>query len=335
MASKRQLKTKLQAVANIKQMTRAMQLVAATKMRKAQERALKARPYAMRALSLLSRIVRSTETEQVVGSLWQKRTLRPLRIPQGRQAQGKGKICLVVVTSDKGLCGSFNGAVLRIASRFIEEQAAKGEEIEIVAVGKKAKDFAKRKGIKLAAEFFQFSDLIGLDDALPLTQWLLNGYQKNEYKEMSFCSTVFLSALLQKALIYRLLPLEAGELEQIVENIIPKKGKYSDFVTPASPKLQRGEPKLGEGGLPYLLEPSSEAIVEELAKDLVEIAVLHLLFESNASEHSARMIAMKNATDNAENLIETLTLDLNKLRQSGITQELTEISTAKEALTSE
>ncbi len=310
MASKQQLKNKLQAVGNIKQMTRAMQLVAATKMKKAQERALRGRPYAAHAMALLSRIIRSTESEQIAGSLWQKRT--------------KGKICLVVVTSDKGLCGSFNSSVLRAASHYIEEQI--GEEIEIVAVGKKAKDFAKRKGIRIAAEFFQFSDLIDLGDVMPLSQWLLGSYQKAEYKEIIFCSTIFISALFSKALTHPLLPLDPTELEQIVENIIPLRGKYSEL---------KSAKQVFNFITPYLLEPSSEAIVEELAKDLVKIAVLHLLLESNASEHSSRMIAMKNATDNAENLIETLTLDLNKLRQSSITQELTEISTAKEALTNE
>lgn len=312
MASKQQLKTKLQAVGNIRQMTRAMQLVAATKMRKAQERALRGRPYAMQALSLLSRIIRQTALDRVEGSLWQKRP--------------KGTICLVVVTSDKGLCGSFNSNILRIASRYIEEQAAQGELVEIAAVGKKAKDFAKRKGIKVAAEFFQFSDLVSLQDSSPLSQWILGAYEKNEYKEVTFCSTIFISALLQKALTHPLLPLDAEELEQIVENIVPLRGRYSEL---------RSAGLASNLGAPYLLEPSSQAITEELAKDLVEVAVLHLLLESNASEHSARMIAMKNATDNAEDLMGELTLDLNKLRQSSITQELTEISTAKEALTND
>lgn len=311
MSSLRQLKTKIRAGENISQITRAMELVAATKMRKAQERALQGRPYAMHALSLLSRIVRSTETGEQLGSLWHKRT--------------KGKMCLVVVTSDKGLCGSFNSAILKTASKYLQDTIGPTEQVEVVAVGKKTRDFFKKREIRVAAEFLKFSDVLTLSDAEPLFQWILREYRKGTYKQVTFCSTVFVSALFQRPLIHALLPLQAQELAQIVENIVPRRGKYAELHTePVSGTLST-----------YVLEPSTHAILEELAEDLVEVAVLHLLLESNASEHSARMLAMKNASDNASELIDTLTLQLNKARQAAITQELTEIATAKEALTYE
>ena len=309
MSSKKQLKTKIRAVGNIKQITRAMEMVAATKMRKAQERALRGRPYAMHALSLLSHMIRSTKED--AGSLWQKRE--------------KGSICLVVVTSDKGLCGSFNSAVLRKASQYTAEQRQKGEVVEVVAVGKKARDFFKRQGVRIASEFLRFSDVYTLVDALPLTQWLLHAYEQGTYKEINFCSTIFISALLQKPLTHPLLPLDAEELDQIVDAIVPQRGRYAEL------KIEK---VIDDKNVRYLLEPSREAILEELARDLVEVAVLHLLLESNAGEHSARMLAMKNATDNAEDLEEELQLLWNKARQGAITQELSEIASAKEALMS-
>ncbi|MBI1971474.1 MAG: ATP synthase F1 subunit gamma [Candidatus Wildermuthbacteria bacterium] len=311
MLSQRHLKNKIQAVGNIGQMTRAMELVAATKMRKAQERALEGRPYAMHALTLLSRMIRSASSE-AAGSLWQRRA--------------KGKVCFVVVSSDKGLAGSFNGAILKMALKYLEERMKNNEIVELVAVGKKAAAFFKKKNANIAAEFTQFSDVLTLSDAFPLSQWLLHEYEKGTYKEINFCSTIFVSALVQKPHMHPLLPLDSEELEEIVDAIVPQKGRYAEL------KIER----VSENeSIAYLLEPSPQAILEELARDLVEVAVLHLLLESNASEHSARMLAMKNASDNAMDLIDTLTLDLNKARQAAITQELTEISTAKEAFTYE
>src|SRR3989344_3652252 len=220
MASTRQLKTKIGAVRNIRQITRAMQMVAATKMRKAQEVALRARPYARKSLALLLHLLKYAEKEE---------TQRIFGLNQAN-----AKIALIVITSDKGLAGSFNSAVLRAAARFVEERG----------------------------------------DA----------------------------------------------------DIVPKTGKYSELA------LQEEEIVRD---LNYVLEPSREQILQTVVRNLIRVHIAHLVFESNASEHSARMMAMKNATENADRLQEELTLALNKARQTAITQELTEISTAKEALTAE
>lgn len=273
-------------------MTRAMELVAATKMRKAQDRALRARPYAKEAVSLLSRIVALASLQEVEGTLWKKRE--------------QGKVCLVVITSDKGLSGSFNSAVLRLAFETAKGYEAKGETVEVAAVGKKARDFFLNRNFSVAASFLRFSDIVGLQDALPLADWVLEQYRKGAYKEVVFCSTQFVSALLNHANVRNILPLDAKELGQ--------------------EQVQTHE---------RILEPSSKEIFETLSEELVRVLILHLLYESNASEHSSRMVAMKNATENATDLLESLTLELNKARQSAITQELAEVTGAKEALTAD
>ncbi|MBI1984502.1 MAG: ATP synthase F1 subunit gamma [Candidatus Wildermuthbacteria bacterium] len=310
MASKLQLKTKIRAVLNIKQITKAMQMVSATKMRKSQEVALRARPYAKHALSLLSRLSEFAK-EELASGFWAKRS--------------EGKVCLVAVTSDKGLSGTFNSSVLKMAFQAYQSMLQKKEEVDVVAVGKKAKDFFKKRGAPIAVAFSRFSDIITLPEVSPLTEWVLDSYEKGIYKEIIFCSTQFVSALVQKPEIHSVLPIQEGELRKIVESIVPKTGRYSFL----------GDTGTWSDGISYIMEPSPNLIAGSLSKNLVRVEILHLIFESNASEHSSRMLAMKNATENAENLGETLNLELNKARQSAITQELTEISTAKEALTSQ
>ncbi|MDO8633526.1 MAG: ATP synthase F1 subunit gamma [Candidatus Wildermuthbacteria bacterium] len=295
MISKRQLKSKIHSIGNIRQMTRAMELVAATKMRKAQDRAVRSRPYAAHALSLLSRIVGLARAQEQEGTLFSQRK--------------QGKVCLVVVTSDKGLSGSFNNAVLRISWQLFEGFLQEKEEVEVIAVGKKARDFFFNRNAVIAASFLRFSDIITLEDVAPLTNWVLQSYGGKVYKKVVFCSTHFVSALLNKAEAHQVLPLSQKELLNIAGS----------------------DASLGERQ-DSLLEPSSTEIFEILSSELVRALVLHLLFESNASEHSSRMVAMKNATENAKDILETLTLDLNKARQSAITQELAEVTGAADAL---
>ena len=320
MESSRQLKTKIRAVGNIKQITKAMQMVSATKMRRSQEVALNARPYAKKSFSLLAHLLKQSNKEELESIFW-------------RERQGN-KIALVVITSDKGLAGSFNSSVLRRAAQAKEELENEGF-VDIVAVGKKGRDFFKRRDAVIAAEFLQFSDIIMFADVRPLADWILQAYEKREYDKIVVCSNQFVSALVQKVKVQQILPLNVEELERAVESIVPKTGKYSELLARHS---------LGEGGaqeeestkdLSYVLEPSREEIVRTLVRNLIQVEIAHFVFESNASEHSARMMAMKNATENAEDLMETLNLELNRTRQASITQELSEISTAKEALTSE
>lgn len=309
MASSRQLKSKIRTVGNIKQITRAMQMVSATKMRKAQEVALRARPFAKKTLSLLSAISVIASEDREQSMFLKERT--------------QGKVCLIVVTSDKGLAGSFNGQVLRLAAQWIDAQA---EEIDIVAVGKKGRDFFLRRGVTPVAEFFAFSDIVTLYDVAPVSDWIIDAYEKGTYRKVMIASTAFISSLVQKPGVHKILPLNLQELGEMVENIVPKTGKYSEW--------KEKEGKESSASL-QILEPTPMAIMETLVRGLLRVEMLHFILESNASEHSSRMIAMKNATENATSVQEELGLKLNKERQAAITQELTEISTAKEALSAQ
>lgn len=308
MASTRQLRTKVKTVKNIGQITRAMEMVAATKMRKAQEVALRARPYAKYALSLLRSLLLLEGGEELRSQSHFFKEDDLLKNP-----------CLVVVTSDRGLCGGFNSQVLRTALSFRKEYP----ESSIVAIGKKGKEFFERRSIPVLKSFSNFSEIVTLADVAPAAEFLMKEYAEHRHDTIAFCSTKFVSALFQRVALHEVLPITIEELEKTIQSIIPKSGKYSDIRNGVE------EPQL----VASLLEPAAKDIFEELVGDLVKVEILHLIFESNASEHSARMLAMKNATDNAEDLQEELQLLLNKARQGAITQELSEIASAKEALT--
>ena len=305
MISKRQIKTKISATENIKQITKAMEMVAATKMRKAEEVALRARPYAKKTLGLMRNLLIYVAKEGLIQSHYFKR-------------EKIKNICLVVVASDKGLAGAFNTNVLRTAMKFKKENP----DADIVVIGKKAKEFFHRRQIEVKADFANPSDTLTLSDIAPVSDWLLSRYETHEYDSIVFCSTTFISALLSEVEVNEVLPLTVEGLEKIIKRIVPKTGKYSDIKNNDE----------SDGGASYVFEPSAKEIFDGILPELVRIEIVHLIFESNAAEHSSRMMAMKTATESAHDLIEELRLDLNKARQASITQELAEISTAKEAL---
>lgn len=239
----------------------------------------------------------------------------------------------MVVTSDRGLCGGFNSQVLRAALRFREEYP----ESCIVAIGKKGEEFFERRGIPVVKSFSHFSEIATLSDVAPVAEFLMGEYSQHRQDTIVFCSTQFVSALFQKVELHRVLPITLDELEKTIQGIIPKSGKYSHIQNGESGQEQAVQALRSPQArrVASLLEPGAKELFEELVEDLVRVEILHLIFESNASEHSARMLAMKNATDNAEDLQEELQLLLNKARQGAITQELAEVSAAKEALVSE
>lgn len=304
MISKRQIKSKISATQNIRQITKAMEMVSATKMRKAEEIALQSRPFAKESLSLMRNLLSYVEKNGEIKSHYFKR-------------KDINKSCLVVVTSDKGLAGAFNSNVLRRAMKFIEENP----DVDVVTMGKKAKEFLQKRNIKIVNSFDNSSDTITLSDVAPMSDWLIESYKEHTYDSISFCSTIFVSALVSKVEISEVLPLTVAGLQEIIKRIVPKKGRYSD--------IQDNDK---ESATLYTFEPSPNEVFENILEDLVRVEILYMIFESNASEHSSRMMAMKTATESAKDLIDGLTLDLNKARQAAITQELAEISTAKEAL---
>ena len=316
MPSKRSIQDKIRATGNIRQITRAMELVAATKMRKAEQVALRARPFAKNAGRLLRNLLCHAKGEQV----FQESLLFT--------KNEKGSVCLLLITSDRGLCGSYNTAVLRRALRFLAEDpsanSGQGKHTRGIAVGKKAIAFFKKAGIQPDAEFSQLSDIASLADGAPVAEFILSQYEKGAYQRVFSCSTTFISALSQKAELREILPLSIENIQEMIQGILPQKGMYA-----------QAEDVDEIGFQPYVIEIPFTELFDALLKQLFHTEVLHLLFEANASEHASRMVAMKNATENATDILDTLTLSLNKARQASITQELAEVSTAKEALTTE
>lgn len=309
MQSTRDIKRRMRSIGNTQQITRAMEAVSATKMRRSQEFALAARPYAESALRLL-------------GNIGQK-TVRKIH-PLLERRRGKD-ICLIVITSDKGLCGGYNSGVLRKAQEYLDKNS-ESKNINIITIGKKSRDYFKFRGHEIAEEFIGFGDFVKLEETMPIAERILADWQEKKYSKIVCAFTNFVSTLRQEAVIRQVLPITKKGIKEIIEGIIPERGKYVEQKT-ASYEL-----RVTDYNYKYIFEPSREKVLNELLPLLVEIQIHYMILEANASEHSARMVAMKNASENAEEILEELNLFYNKARQAAITREITEVTAGREAL---
>jgi len=311
MPSAKAVKQRIRSIKNTAQITKAMEVVSATKMRRSQEFAIKARPYAIASLSLLSNLVQKTKE---LPSILEKR----------EKIEKRG---LLVVTSDKGLAGALNANVIRRAEAWIKARRTNGEEFILITVGKRARDYFEHKGVTIHKSFWGFGDTIELEDTLPVAEVLVEGFLNHTWDELSAVYTHFRTTLLQEAVVRGILPITEAGVREIVEGIVPEKGRYSE-------KKEEEDVVRLKYVYEYKYEPSPEVLLAALVPQLLRMHVHHMILESNASEHSARMVAMKNASDNAKELITDLSLMYNKARQANITRELSEITAGKEALES-
>lgn len=283
MADERDLKRRLRAIKNTQQITRAMKMVAAAKLRRSQERLVAARPYADQVRETLARLL-SRRPEGYSHPLLE---VRPER-----------KVAYVIVTGDRGLAGSYNANIIRKSFVHLREPRLAG----LVAVGRKGRDFWRRRGKKFLAEFIGLGEEATFTQARAIARTLIDMFQEGIIDEVRIIFTQFRSALSQQAVELVLLPITESFNET------------------------RPEETAGEGTvLEHIYEPSPEAVLDALLPKYVEIQVYRILMEAKASEHGARMAAMSAATDNAAELIEELTLEFNRVRQAGITRELSEI----------
>jgi F-type H+-transporting ATPase subunit gamma len=291
MPSTRDIRRRIKSVKSTAQITRAMQMVAASKMRKAQQSALAGRPYAL----LLN---------QVLGNV----TFRACDFthPLMEQREVK-KRCVIVVSTDKGLCGALNGNLMREAAKFDRATTA------YIAAGRKAAQFVARMKRTLAAEF-TYKDSPLLVEARAICKYATDMFFNRQVDCVDILFTSFISTLSQKPELRRLLPI--GEIKALSAGI---------------PRAAGGE-KLTHDATEFAFEPDVEHVLGALLPHSLNFQVYQILLEAKASEQSARMVAMKSATDNANQLIKDLTLEYNKMRQAGITNELLEISTAAMAL---
>ena len=296
------VKNKIIATKKTGQVTKAMESVSAVKMRKSQERAFVSRPYVHAALRILSQLVSSQDGIN-----------HPLA-----QSRGGDKRLLIIVTSDKGLAGSVNSAVLK----RVEEALATADvsTYDAICIGRKAVEFCARMNVPVIHQFTNVSDDVSLDDVGDITEAALQGFAAEEYNHVHVIYQNFLSTFEQEPTKRQILPLDPGEIHYIMRGIKPKTGVFNDSAAPSNKQTD------------YKVEPSPEAVLDTLIPQLVQIIIYHALLESKASEHSARMVAMKNATDKSKDIIKSLTILYNKERQAAITAEVSEITAGVEAM---
>lgn len=309
MPSTKSVKQRIRSVKNTAQITKAMEVVSATKMRRSQEFAIRARPYAVASLDLLINLLDRTPN------------LPDLLIPKEVK-----HTLILLVASDKGLAGAFNGNIIKKTEHLIREKQEEGIAISVVTVGKKVRDYAERKGLHLAKSFWGFGDYSMPHETVQVADYLIKGFLDGSYDEVIAVYTHFRTTLTQEAVAKKILPATKISLELAIKSIVPEHGRFSVIHDPATHERFNYE---------YIFEPLAKEILDSLIPQLIRIHVHHLVLESNASEHSSRMVAMKNASDNAKDLIGSLTLAYNKARQASITQELTEITSGREALESQ
>lgn len=285
MASLREMRKRIGAVKSIRQITKAMKMVAAARLRKAEERLRDARPYARRIHEVLSDVA---AREDLSG--------HPLLSPS---PGGKG--LLLVITSDRGLCGSFNANILRRAMRFLDEA---DRPTEVLVVGKKGRDFFRRRKYKIRREWVEVFRDMKFETAIEVRDALVDPYLEGEVGRVDLCYNEFKSAMTQRVVVERLLPIEPAEV--------------------------------GGGARPTDFEylPDMASVFEALVPKYFAVQVWASFLESFAAEMGARMTSMDSATNNATEMIEHLTLVSNRLRQAQITKELSEIVGGAEALTS-
>jgi F-type H+-transporting ATPase subunit gamma len=291
MAGTKEIKRRIKSVKNTKKITKAMELVAASKMRRAVAQALSSRLYASYSWELLTSL--SSKLEETTHPFFVEPT--------------SGKTLLVLVTSNGSLCGGYNSQIIKKAISMLQNS---DEDVDIIAVGKKGDGAMRRTGQNVIATFTELPAVLSLQDISPLSRLLVTEYKKGVYKDIYVAYTDFVSALSQKPNIKKLLPISKEELKEMIESV----GE------------ERNKEKMKDSDVPYIFDGDMNTLIESLAEKLVRMQIYQMLLESGASEQSARMVAMKNASEAAGEMIDDLTLIFNKARQAGITQEISEIS---------
>jgi F-type H+-transporting ATPase subunit gamma len=285
MAAGKEIRGKIKSVENTKKITKAMEMVAASKMRKAQERMRHARPYADKIRNIAAHL--GEANPEYVHPFMQTRA-------------GTGGAGVIVVTTDKGLCGGLNTNVLRAMTAKLKELEGQNVKTQAVAIGNKGLGFLNRIGARVVSQVTQLGDTPHLEKLIGPVKVLLDQYAEGKLDAVYLCYTRFINTMKQEPVVEQLLPLSQARLAQTAE----EKQAY---------------------GWDYLYEPDAKSVIDELLVRYVEALIYQAVAENMASEQSARMVAMKAATDNAGNLINELKLVYNKTRQAAITKELSEI----------
>lgn len=286
MASIREIRRRIRSVKNTAKITKAMEMVAASKMRRAQQRVLAARPYSLKMREVLGGIAALSAGSEVPHPLLDRR-------PE------VNRIEVIHMTADRGLCGGYNANLNRRAAQFLLDQTSAST---VVAVGRRGRDFLVRYGRDLRADFALLGDYPSLLDTLPISRLVIDDFLNGYADRVYIIYSEFVNTAFQRPVVLQVLPIE------------PPAGDEQYFAD-------------------YIFEPDREAVLESLLPRYVEMQIYQAMLESRASEQSARMVAMRNATDAADDMIQSLTLLHNKVRQESITKELLEIASGAAALT--
>jgi len=286
MASTREIRRRIRSVANMSQITRAMEMVSAAKMRKAQQRVTASRPYSEQLRQIMSDLATQQPDPEQLAQFPLLQT-RPVR-----------NVELIVVTPDRGLTGALNTNILRRGSRFILQEA--GAPVQVIAAGKKARDYFVRTRQDVIAEFIGIGDNTTLDAVRPIADIAIDDFASGKVDAVYVVYSRFVNTLVQRPEVMQILPVEP--------------------------------PPAHEGYADYIFEPSAADVLNDLLPRYVEVQLYQAILEGIASEHSARMVAMRSASDNAKEIQQELTLSYNKARQAQITREVSEIAAGANAM---
>ena len=296
MATGKEIRGKIKNFESTKKITKAMEMISVSKMRKAQERMRAARPYAEKVRNIAANLGKANP-EYVHAFM------------KANDARGTG---MIVVTTDKGLCGGLNTNVLRVVTNKLREMQAAGVAVQAVAIGNKGFGFLNRIGAKVVSHVTQLGDKPHLERLIGPVKVLLDAYGRGEINAVYLSYTRFINTMKQEVVLEQLLPLSAAKMQA--------DSRASDTAAGT------------QHGWDYIYEPDAQAVIDELLVRYVEALVYQAVAENMASEHAARMVAMKAATDNAGNVIGELKLVYNKTRQAAITKELSEIVSGAAAI---
>ncbi|KKW10875.1 MAG: ATP synthase gamma chain [Parcubacteria group bacterium GW2011_GWA2_49_9] len=305
MAGSKEIKRRIKSVKSTKKITKAMELVAASKMKRAVASTLASRLYAEYSWEVLVSIGKSVE--EITHPLFTNADKR------GQDADSR-RILLILITSNRGLCGAYNSQVIKKTLALLRKNN-NGADIDILTVGKKGDVAMRRIGQKIIASFTDLPAYISLGDVLPISKLAIQEFTSGTYDTVLVAYTDFVSAMAQVPNIKQVIPVSKNDL----------KGLIAELGAPTSEAGVSTE-SVGKAKVDYLIEGDKNILLGSLAEKLVRMQIYQMLLESNASEQSSRMVAMKNASEAAGEMIEDLTLVFNKARQANITQEISEIS---------
>lgn len=313
----KEIRRRIKSIGNTKKITKAMEMVSATKMRRAVASVLAIRPYAHSAWSVLTNLARAFESKNK--GLLEVREVK--------------SVLILVITSNKGLCGSFNSQIIkkirqelkdpsrlkinRVGNKKIESKiASENLQVDFITIGKKSEGIIRGLSKKIIASFPELIYLPSIESVRPVVKIIMEEYLNKNYDKVVVVYTDYISTINQQAKIRQILPISKIDIEKQIAEIDDTAGEYG----------------LEEPKLEYKVEPGPDEVLDFIFPRLIEMQIYHAVLESNASKESVRMMAMRNATDAASDMVEDLTLTYNQLRQTKITQEIAEISAGSAAL---